>query len=112
MKLAIALGAGDINAVNRAGETALHGAVFRATTRNVELLVEHGAKLDVVSKRGTMPIDDALNGIPKANNSRTHPKPVAAKVLHEAMVAQGLPSPGFEIDKSRYNYGVKVADAE
>ena len=112
LKLAIALGAGNINAVNKAGETALHGAVFRATTRNVELLVEHGAKLDVVSKRGTMPIDDALNGIPKANNSRTHPKPVAAKVLHEAMVAQGLPSPGFEIDKSRYNYGVKVADAE
>ena len=110
LKLAIVLGAGDINGVNRDGETALHGAVFRATTKNLELLAKHGSKLDVRNKRGTMPIEDALNGIPKANNSRTHPKPEAAKVLHELMVAQGLPSPGPEIDKSRYNYGVKVAE--
>ena len=56
-----------------------------------------------------MPIDDALKGIPGAGTSRSTPKPEAAKLLHELMVAQGLPSPGPDIDKSRYNFGVAVA---
>ena len=32
LRLAVALGAGDINAANKNGDTPLHGAVFRTTT--------------------------------------------------------------------------------
>ena len=50
LQLAVALGAGDINAVNKNGDTALHGAVFRATTDAITFLVERGARLDVKNK--------------------------------------------------------------
>src|SRR5206468_2728406 len=42
----------DINAANNAGNTALHGAAFRGFNPLVELLIEKGAKLDAVNKRG------------------------------------------------------------
>ena len=112
LRLSLALGAGDINAVNRAGDTALHAAVFRATPLAIQILVEHGATLNIKNRRGTMAIDDALNGIKGGSASKSVAKPEAAKALHEAMVAQGLPSPGSEVDKSRYNFGVTVADTE
>ena len=108
LKLALALGAGDIDAVNRAGDSALHAAVFRAKPRAIQILAEHGAKLNIKNRRGTMPIDDALNGVRGGSASKSIAKPEAAKVLHELMVAQGLPSPGWEVDKSRYNFGVEV----
>lgn len=108
LKLALQLGAGDIDAVNRSGETALHNAVFRGTTKGLRLLAEHGAKLDIKSKRGKIPIEDALFGIPGGSVVKSTARPDSAKVLHEFMVAQGLPSPGYELDKSRYNFDVKV----
>lgn len=55
---AVALGlelGGDINAVNDKGQTALHGAVYLGGTLLVQFLVDHGAKLDVVNKRGQTP---------------------------------------------------------
>ena len=50
-RLALELG-GDVNATDPAGNTALHAAVTLAYPTVVELLVEHGAKLDTENKAG------------------------------------------------------------
>jgi ankyrin repeat protein len=49
VKLLLELGS-DINAVNDHGITALHGAGFKGANKAVQLLVDHGAKLDVLDK--------------------------------------------------------------
>jgi ankyrin repeat protein len=108
LTLALALGAGRIDAANKDGDTALHAAVFRATPAAIRVLAAHGASLTVKNKRGTTPIDDALKGIPGGSASKTIAKPEAAKALYELMVARGLPAPNYEIDKSRFNFGVEV----
>ena len=51
VKLLVDLG-GDVNAVNRAGDTALFGAVPKGFKTVVRFLVDRGAKLDVKNKRG------------------------------------------------------------
>ena len=50
-RLALELG-NDVNAANPAGNTALHAAVTLAYPTVVELLVEHGGKLDMENKAG------------------------------------------------------------
>jgi hypothetical protein len=109
LALALDLGAGDINAQATNGETAIHNAVFRGTMKGLRLLAERGAKLDIKSKRGKIPIEDALFGIPGGSVVRSTARPDAAKVLHEFMVAQGILSPGPDVDKARYEFGgVKI----
>ena len=54
--LALELGA-DVNAQNEAGETALHAAVYKAWQRVVDLLVEHGGRLDIKDKSGRTAAD-------------------------------------------------------
>ncbi len=49
--LALELGS-DVNAVNDRGETAAHGAAGFGFSSVVELLVEHGARLDIENQRG------------------------------------------------------------
>jgi ankyrin repeat protein len=49
--LAVELG-GDVNATNRAGETALFGAVSKGFKPVVRFLAEKDARLDVKNKRG------------------------------------------------------------
>jgi ankyrin repeat protein len=49
----------DINAVNQLGDTALHGAAFRGFNPIVQLLVDHGAKLDVKNAQGRLPVEVA-----------------------------------------------------
>ena len=51
VRLLVELG-GDVNAVNRAGDTALFGAVPKGFKTVVRFLVDRGAKLDVKNKRG------------------------------------------------------------
>jgi ankyrin repeat protein len=55
VKLILELGA-DVNAVDAKGDTALHGAAFRGANDLVRFLVEKGARLDVVNKRGWTPL--------------------------------------------------------
>ena len=48
----------DVNATNEAGQTALHFAALSMDSV-VELLVKHGAKLDIADKQGRTPMDMA-----------------------------------------------------
>jgi ankyrin repeat protein len=50
----------DINQTNNNGETPLHGAALRGADSIVQFLVEHGAKLDVKTKRQFTPLDVAM----------------------------------------------------
>jgi ankyrin len=58
VKAAIELGA-DVNAVNAAGDTAIHGAVIGKQRSVVQWLVDHGASVDVKNKRGQTPLSIA-----------------------------------------------------
>jgi ankyrin repeat protein len=49
----------DVNAVNNQGFTAMHGATNRGFDKMVQLLADHGAKLDVKDKQGRTPMDFA-----------------------------------------------------
>ena len=52
----------DVNAVDGAGMTPVHGAAQRGLDEVVQFLADHGAKLDVKDKRGRLPLDIA-NGV-------------------------------------------------
>ena len=43
---------GDVNAVNEADFTALHGAAFRGLDEVIQILVEHGADINARDFRG------------------------------------------------------------
>ena len=58
-KLCLQAGA-DINAVNEAGQTALHFAVTAREDGFVRFLAEHGAKLDAKDRQGRTPLDVAM----------------------------------------------------
>ena len=51
----VALGL-DVNAVNAAGETALHGAAYRGATTIVQALVDEGANLNAKNERDWTPL--------------------------------------------------------
>ena len=56
VKLCVELGA-DVNAVNKTGDTALHGAAYRHFADSiVQFLVDRGAKLNAKNKRGWTPL--------------------------------------------------------
>ena len=46
----------DVNAINQAGDTALHGAAALGYNTVVQFLAEHGAQLNVKNKRGQTPL--------------------------------------------------------
>jgi ankyrin repeat protein len=51
----------DPNAVNQAGDTALHAAAVLGHNSVVQFLVDHGAQLNVKNKRGQTPLTALLN---------------------------------------------------
>jgi ankyrin repeat protein len=59
IELLLAAPGADINAVNDAGDTALHGAVQRGSEVVIRFLAAHGARLDVKNKQGRTPLDVA-----------------------------------------------------
>ena len=60
VRLALEAGGGDVNDVDQEGETALHGAVYRGGAIPViQFLLDRGAALDVVNKRGWTPLTAA-----------------------------------------------------
>jgi uncharacterized protein len=53
---------GDVNAVNQAGDTALHGAASFGYDRVVQLLADKGAQLSVKNARGQTPLAALTKG--------------------------------------------------
>ena len=54
VRMLVDLGA-DIHQVNKYGETPLHGAAYKGANTIVQLLVDHGSKLDVRNTDGWTP---------------------------------------------------------
>ena len=92
VKLALEAAGGGVNDVNKNGETALHGAVYRGGAIPViQFLADNGAKLDVVNKKGWTPLT-AADGVEYTPNVLKR-YPEAAALLRKLMRDQGLPVP-------------------
>lgn len=70
-KYCLALGL-DVNAVNEAGQTPLHGAVYMGGTLIAPYLVEQGAEMDVINLRGQTPWMIAAQGEYRAGSFYRH----------------------------------------
>lgn len=82
VQLCLALGS-NVNAVNVAGESALHGAVYRGDQGSemlIRLLVDSGAQVNGINKYGWTPLIIAEGVYGAANNTRS---PKAADVLRD-----------------------------
>jgi ankyrin repeat protein len=91
VKLALEAG-GDVNAVDDNGDTALHGAVYRGGAIPViQFLADKGARLDVVNKKGWMPVT-AADGV-EYTPAVLKRYPEAAALLRKLMGERGLPVP-------------------
>jgi ankyrin repeat protein len=62
-RLIVAMGV-DVNAVDAAGDTALHDAVRQRFVSVIQFLADHGASLNVINKRKQTPLMIALNEVP------------------------------------------------
>ncbi|HYF01108.1 MAG TPA: ankyrin repeat domain-containing protein [Planctomycetota bacterium] len=83
---------GDVNAADRNGETAMHGAAYKSLPRMVRLLTESGAKVEVWNRKnrhGWTPVLIAEGFRP--GNFKPAPDTLAA--LHQAMTAAGVAPP-------------------
>ena len=74
---------GNVNAVDETGSTALHYVADKGFPRVVELLVEHGAELNVVNYRGQTPLAVVMRG---RGNIEAAP---ATEALLRALGAEG-----------------------
>jgi ankyrin repeat protein len=86
----------DINAVDRNGETAMHGAAYQSRAELVRLLVENGASIDAwnhENRAGWTPLSIAIGYRP--GNFRPSPSTIAA--IEASMLAAGVTPP----DKSK-----------
>jgi ankyrin repeat protein len=78
--------AGDVNAGNPAGDTALHVAAARGYDTVISLLVEHGARVDVKNKRGVTPLAAATYGSTAGRGNRPAAAPGADSLGFEAPI--------------------------
>ncbi len=89
VKLAFELG-NDVNAVDKNGETAMHGAAFKHVPAAAQYLLDHGAKIEVFNRKdrnGWTPLRIA-DGVHRGMNLRASPE--TAVVLRKAMSAAGV----------------------
>lgn len=89
VKLALALG-NDVNAVDKNNNTAMHGAAYKQLPSVVDLLVAHGARIDIWNRKNVMgwtPLRIAV-GVHRGMNFRFH-EPTAER-LRRVMVAAGV----------------------
>jgi uncharacterized protein len=96
----------DVNAVNNAGDTALHGAAYRGWNPIVQILIDKGAKLDVVNKKGSTPLTiadgDRVAGSPQR-------RPWTIELLVKEMTKQGLPVPDLRTKEKMFDFGTENA---
>ena len=67
VNLLVELGA-DVNAVNKAGQTALHGAANQGFSTVVQFLVEKGANLNTKDRGGYTPLAIAAGRAPRGGD--------------------------------------------
>jgi len=91
VQVALDLG-NDINAVDKNGETAMHGAAYKNLPKVVLLLAERGAKIEVWNQKnshGWTPLTIAEGH--RFGNFKPSPDTIAA--FHKVMTAAGVPIP-------------------
>jgi len=92
VKLAFEAGGGAATDVDKQGETALHGAIYRAGSVAVaSFLIEKGAKLDARNAKGWTPLT-AADGVEYTPNVLKR-YPETAAFLRQVMRERGLPVP-------------------
>jgi ankyrin repeat protein len=103
VKMLVDLGL-DVNAQADTGRTAMHGAAHKGRTDVIQVLYDHGGKLDVrdygnTDNRGGKlaihtwePVDYA-DGLVRVGVQSAIPHPEAGLLLRKLMAAQGLPAP-------------------
>lgn len=96
----------DVNAANKAGNTALHGAAFRGHNPIVELLIEKGATLDAANKRGSTPLTIADGDVYQGQPAR---RPHTTALLVRRMAERGLPIPPLRDKDVIYDFGTDTA---
>ena len=89
VKVALELGA-DVNQANKAGDTPLHGAAWRAANDIIQLLVDRGARLDARNKSGMTPLQIA-NGEEEGRVANINIRPWAVDLLVKLMRERGVP---------------------
>jgi ankyrin repeat protein len=93
-----------VNAVDGDGRTALHGAAHKGRNEVVQLLVDHGARLDArdggsrdsiageLLGHTWMPLDYA-DGLVRVGVQSAIPHPETAALIRKLMTDRGLPVP-------------------
>jgi ankyrin repeat protein len=89
VKVAIALG-NDVNAVDKNGETAMHGAAYKQVPEAARLLLEKGAKVEVFNRKNShgWTALRIAEGVHRGMNLRASPE--TAAVIRKAMSAAGV----------------------
>jgi ankyrin repeat protein len=92
LKIAYEAGSTDVNAINANGDTAVHGAVYRAgSIAMLSFLLEKGARPDVRNNKGWTPLI-AADGVEYTPNVLKR-YPDTAAFLRKALAERGLPVP-------------------
>lgn len=86
---------GDVNATNSMGLTPLLGAANRGSNEIIELLVEHGARLDIQDKEGRTPLRWAEGVFLAAVGAERKPATIA---LLERLIAESAAGSGLSRD--------------
>jgi ankyrin repeat protein len=92
VEILLKLGA-DVNAVDRNGETAMHGSAYRNHPKVVEFLADRGAKIEVWNRKnraGITPLVIAEGHRPGLN---FRPSPPTVAAFHRVMLAAGVTPP-------------------
>jgi len=89
LKLTVEMG-GDVNAANKNGFTALHGAAYTGANEIVQYLADRGAKLDAMNKFGETPLSTAAgdpNGLVGAGNGASQPVHESTEALLRKLIS-------------------------
>ncbi len=78
----------DVNAINKGGDTAMHGAALRGSNAIVQTLVDNDAKIDMKNKKGYTPLQVANGDEPSAVGVERRPWTV--EFLRKLLTDRGL----------------------
>ncbi len=95
VRLALQVGGGTVNDIDKNGETAVHGAVYRGgAVPVIEFLAENGARLDVENDKGWTPLVAADGVVYGSSGIRRYPE--TAALLRELLRERGALTPDSE----------------